>query len=234
MCKVCGGDSSSVLDFDIFTVTNAQIAIFANWSWGECSTDRSLAVLSRRLVWLFYRINISNCVIGFHLNTGSTTAAQRTGASVIADATFVNVQYAIQTSTNQPSAYQSGFVLDNAQFTNVSFAGVADINNVIALTGGTKTVPQWVQGSVYSGSSNTYSYVRGPTNAFSKPTSLLESGKIVSRPRPQYEAYDPSQFVSVKALGAKGDGTTDDTAILKSIFATYAGCKASSCEPFWS
>ncbi|KAH7099919.1 glucan 1,3-beta-glucosidase [Auriculariales sp. MPI-PUGE-AT-0066] len=190
------------------TVTNAQTAIYVNWSW----------------VWLFFRVSISNCPVGFRLNTGSTTSAQTTGASVIADATFTNVGTAVQTTTNQPSAYASGFALDNVVFASVT-TGVADQSGNVALTGGSKTVAQWVQGSVYSGTSSTFSYVRGATTAFNKPASLLENGKIASRPRPQYETYDVSQFVSVKALGAKGDGTTDDTAILKSIFAQYAGCK---------
>jgi glucan 1,3-beta-glucosidase len=158
------------------------------------------------------------------LHTGSTTSAQATGASVIADTTFTNVGIAVQTTTNQPSTYQSGFALDNVVFSSVT-TGVADANNNVALSGGSKTVAQWVQGSVYSGTSSSYSYVRGATNAFNKPSSLLENGKIVSRPRPQYETYDASQFVSVKALGARGDGQTDDTAALKSIFSQYAGCK---------
>ncbi|KAH7098261.1 glucan 1,3-beta-glucosidase, partial [Auriculariales sp. MPI-PUGE-AT-0066] len=177
-----------------------------------------------RNVWLFFRVSISNCPVGFKLNTGSTTSAQTTGASVIADATFTNVGTAVQTTTNQPSTYASGFALDNVVFASVT-NGVADLSGNVALAGGSKTVAQWVQGSVYSGTSSTFSYVRGATTAFNKPASLLENGKIVSRPRPQYETYDASQFVSVKALGAKGDGTTDDTAIIKSILAQYAGCK---------
>ncbi|KAH7102161.1 hypothetical protein BKA62DRAFT_671355 [Auriculariales sp. MPI-PUGE-AT-0066] len=55
---------------------------------------------------------------------------------------------------------------------------------------------QWVQGSVYSGISSTFSYVRTATTAFNKPASLLEDGKIAIRPRPQYETYDASQLRS--------------------------------------
>jgi len=190
------------------TISNAKTAIYLNWSW----------------VWLFFRINISNCNVGFKLNTGSTTSAQTTGASVIADTTFTGVGVAIQTTTNQPSTYQSGFALDNVVFSGVT-TGVADVNGNVALAGGSTTIGQWVQGSVYSGTSTTHTYVRGATSAFNKPSSLLENGRIVSRPRPQYETYDISQFVSVKALGAKGDGSTDDTAVLNNIFNTYAGCK---------
>ncbi|KZV89437.1 glycoside hydrolase family 55 protein [Exidia glandulosa HHB12029] len=190
------------------TVNNAQTAIFVNWSW----------------VWLFYRIAINNCPVGFRLNTGSTTSAQTTGASIIADATFTNVGTAIQTTTNQPSTYASGFVLDNIVFSGVT-NGVADQSNNVALSGGSKTVAQWLQGSVYTGTNSAFNYTRNTVAAVTKPSVLLEGGRFVSRPRPQYETYDVSQFVSVKALGAKGDGSTDDTAILKSIFSQYAGCK---------
>ncbi|EJD46953.1 glucan 1,3-beta-glucosidase [Auricularia subglabra TFB-10046 SS5] len=190
------------------TINNAQTAIYVNWSW----------------VWLFYRIVINNCPVGFRLNTGSTTSAQATGASIIADTNFNNVGTAIQTTTNQPSSYASGFVLDNVVFSGVT-NGIADQSNNVALSGGSKTITQFVQGSVYTGSSSTFSYVRNTVAGVNKPSVLLEGGKVVSRPRPQYETYDVSQFVSVKALGAKGDGQTDDTAVLKSIFAQYAGCK---------
>lgn len=210
---VNGGATGLNLGNQQFTVRNvtingAQTAIFLNWSW----------------VWLFYRITINNSPVGFRINTGSTTAAQRTGTSIIADSTFNSVGTAVQTTTNQPNTWQSGFALTNVVFNGVT-NGVADQQNNVALSGGSKTVGQWVQGSVYSGGSNSFSYVRGDVSAWNKPASLLEGGKFVSRPRPQYETYDVSQFVSVKALGAKGDGNTDDTAIIKSIIAQYAGCK---------
>ncbi|KAE8311298.1 pectate lyase superfamily protein-domain-containing protein [Aspergillus transmontanensis] len=54
-----------------------------------------------------------------------------------------------------------------------------------------------------------------PTNA--KPSSLLDGGKVYERSKPLYTNYDASSFVSVKSAGAKGDGSTDDTAAIQNI-----------------
>ena len=59
----------------------------------------------------------------------------------------------------------------------------------------------------------------------SKPSVLLENGKWISRPRPHYANYDASQFISVRSLGAKGNGVADDTAALQAVFDKYSGCR---------
>jgi hypothetical protein len=60
----------------------------------------------------------------------------------------------------------------------------------------------------------------------SKDASLVDSaGRIFGKTRPTYADYDISQFVSLRTLGAKGDGSTDDTSIIQNALDTYAGCK---------
>ncbi|KNG86511.1 exo-beta-1,3-glucanase Exg0 [Aspergillus nomiae NRRL 13137] len=54
-----------------------------------------------------------------------------------------------------------------------------------------------------------------PTHA--KPDSLLAGGKVYERSKPLYTSYAASSFISVKSAGAKGDGSTDDTAAIQKI-----------------
>ncbi|EXJ87179.1 glucan 1,3-beta-glucosidase [Capronia epimyces CBS 606.96] len=49
------------------------------------------------------------------------------------------------------------------------------------------------------------------------PASLMNGNAVFERSKPQYENTPVSSFVSVKSAGAKGDGVTDDTAVIQSI-----------------
>ncbi|RAL05308.1 exo-beta-1,3-glucanase Exg0 [Aspergillus ibericus CBS 121593] len=46
---------------------------------------------------------------------------------------------------------------------------------------------------------------------------LTSSGSLFEKSRPLYESYSSSSFVSVKSAGAKGDGSTDDTAAIQKV-----------------
>lgn len=187
------------------TINNAKTGIFSVWNWG----------------WTYQGINLNNCQIGFDLQT-PITAAQ-----AIIDAVVTNTPIFIQTSTasNGTLAAAGSLVLNNAKLTNVG-AAVAVADGTVVLPGGTKTIASWGQGNVYKGSKAQGTFQQGNLANPSKASSLLDrSGKIVGRTHPQYENYKASDFVSVKDLGAKGDGVTDDTKILNEILQKYAGCK---------
>jgi hypothetical protein len=83
----------------------------------------------------------------------------------------------------------------------------------------TTTIAAWAQGNVFHGSSSTPNFVQDFIPApYKNPSLLCPDGKIVSRSHPQYEDLDVSSFVSARDYGAVGDGVTDDTNALQSIF----------------
>jgi len=49
------------------------------------------------------------------------------------------------------------------------------------------------------------------------PVPLMNGDAVFERSKPQYETVPVSSFVSVKSLGAKGDGVTDDTDAIQNI-----------------
>jgi glucan 1,3-beta-glucosidase len=53
---------------------------------------------------------------------------------------------------------------------------------------------------------------------------LDSSGRIFGRTHPQYGTFAASQFVSIRSLGAKGDGVTDDTTVIQNALNTYGSC----------
>jgi glucan 1,3-beta-glucosidase len=153
--------------------------------------------------------------IGFDLNT----APGAVGAEAIIDATVVDTPIFIRTSTASSSSTPISLVLNNIQLTKVPIA-VGINGGATVLKGGTKTIGTWGQGNVYSGTSGTGTFTQGSITAVNKPSSLLAStGEVFGRAHPQYQTYDVSQFVSVRDEGAAGDGSTDDTAAIKAIFA---------------
>nr|ADX07323.1 putative exo-beta-1,3-glucanase [Flammulina velutipes] len=190
------------------TINNANTAVYALWNWG----------------WTFQRVTINNCQVGFDLATGGTTQAnQSVGAEAIIDAIVTNTPVFVRSSTATNSLAGS-LVLNNIQLNNVPVAvGIA--GGAVVLNGGTTNIASWGQGNVYRGTNTAGTFTKGNIVAANKPSVLLEGGRIFGRSHPQYEGYAPSQFVSVKANGAAGDGRTDDTAALRNIFNTYAGCK---------
>jgi glucan 1,3-beta-glucosidase len=81
-----------------------------------------------------------------------------------------------------------------------------------------KTHSAVASGSTCAAPSATKSRVQATRAAASKPTALVDSsGKVFERSKPQYETVAASSFVSVKSAGAKGDGTTDDTAAIQKV-----------------
>ncbi|KAG6819219.1 hypothetical protein H0H93_014091, partial [Arthromyces matolae] len=192
------------------TFNDAQTAVYSIWNWG----------------WTFQGININNCKVGFDLLTGGITSMTQTvGAIAVIDAVVRNTPTFIHTSTSSYNQLAGSLVINNAQLYNVQTA-VAAADGATVLPGGTKTISSWAQGNIFKGSNSDSTFVQGDIYNPSKPSSLLDgSGKIFGKAHPQYASYAVNEFVSVKDYGAKGDGRTDDTAALQTVFDKFYGCK---------
>ena len=181
-----------------------SVQINALWNWG----------------WTFQGITINNAQVGFDLVQGATCAqagcGQGVGAEAIIDAVVSNTPIFVRSSG--PSSHLDGsLVLNNVKLTNVPIA-VGVKNGATVLAGGTTTINSWAQGNVFKGTNGSPQFVQANITPISKANNLLDgSGRIVSRSHPQYTDYAPSDFVSVRSQGAKGDGKTDDTQAIKNV-----------------
>lgn len=205
------------------TFNNVQTAIFMNWNW----------------LWAFKSLSINDCGVGINMGNGDILSNggvnQAVGSVLVQDSRFVGTPQGIITSFGDGSVPVTGgtLVIDNVDFTG-STAAVVDRKGNTILAGGSK-IASWAQGKGYAGpqglnsaksttcntASSTLSgtIIQKQLPALEKPTSLLNAqGAFVERSKPQYDGLPASSFISVKSKGAKGDGTSDDTAAIQAIF----------------
>ncbi|CAO3660642.1 unnamed protein product [Umbelopsis ramanniana] len=194
------------------TINNSQTAIYMNWNWA----------------WTFKTLNINNCATGLDMTAGGSTA-QAVGSVTLLDVSMTNVPIGVLTGTSSTSQNKTSgsLILDNVVTSNVPIIVKGSSGStILAGSTGSKTIASWGQGSLYSSTSGTGAFNQNTLTAPTKSSTLLASnGKFFERPRPQYENYPVSSFVSVKAYSAKGDGTTDDTAAIQNVLNMFAGCK---------
>ncbi|PSR72174.1 hypothetical protein PHLCEN_2v11966 [Hermanssonia centrifuga] len=172
-------------------------------------------------------VTINNAQVGFDLSIGDTssTGNQGVGAEAIIDAVVTNTPIFVRSSIPSNGHLQGSIVLNNIKLTNVPIA-VGVKNGATVLAGGSMTIDSWAQGNVFKGTNSAGTFTQGNIASIPKAPAVLDSaGRIFGKSHPQYADYSPSDFVSVRSHGAKGDGHTDDTAALQAIFAQYAGCK---------
>jgi glucan 1,3-beta-glucosidase len=148
------------------------------------------------------------------------SSGQIVGSVTILDSNFANTEVAILTARTPSSSPATGgsLILDNVSLTNVAIAVQGPCG--IILAGGTTKITGWGQGNQYTPNGPTV--FRGPTTPFARPASLTIDGEFYARSKPQYNTLPLSSFVSTRAAGAKGDGKTDDTAILNNVLQTAA------------
>ncbi|KAL2022498.1 hypothetical protein VTK56DRAFT_5105 [Thermocarpiscus australiensis] len=186
------------------TFNNCQTAIFMNWNWA----------------WTFQDVKINNCQVGIDMSNGGPQG-QTVGSVLLLDSQFTNTPIGIKTAYDPSSPQTNGtLILDNVDMTGTSQAVFNEDTGAVILPGNQK-VGFFAQGRTYGAIGGTSGKaVQSPQQAVQKPGVLLDSntGKVFTRSKPQYENVPISNFVSVKANGAKGDGVTDDTAAIQAIF----------------
>jgi len=139
-----------------------------------------------------------------------------TAAHAFIDAVVKDTPIFVQMLEPSPSLHGS-LVLNNVKLTRVPIA-VGVKGGATVLAGGTTVIQSWGQGNVYQGLDPAGTYKQSNIPAHAKHPSLLDAGgRIVGRTRPQYIDNDVRDFVSARANGAKGDGSTDDTLALQRL-----------------
>ena len=146
-------------------------------------------------------------------------------ALAIIDAVVSNTPTFVRLSQNPNGKLRGSVVLNNVKLTNVP-AAIAVNGGPTLLNGGTTTIDSWAMGNVYHGTNGSPTYTQGTIPSIKKASNLLDgSGRIFQKTHPQYIDYAPSDFVSVRSHGAKGDGKTDDTQAIQNVLNQVSGLR---------
>lgn len=116
------------------------------------------------------------------------------GGEIIIDAQVSNSPIFIKTSTAERTFLSGSIVIENIVLNNVPIAVIdGDGTTLLEGTNGTTVIDQWVQGNVYKGTNPTGVYEQQSLTKPKKPANLLKNGKVLGRPRNQYDNYAPSR-----------------------------------------
>ncbi|KAF4976749.1 hypothetical protein FZEAL_6628 [Fusarium zealandicum] len=182
------------------TFRNCNTAVYMNWNW----------------VWTLNGLDIDGCRVGVDMTAGENT--QNVGSILLLDSKISNTQVGVLTMYDPAQPGTNGtLILDNVDMSSSVPVAVKNAGTEATVLAGNVKIESWVQGRSYTGGNG--KAVQDTQSPITKPKALLDSnGNVVTKSKPQYDAVPASKFVSVKAKGAKGDGSTDDTAAIQAVF----------------
>jgi len=157
-------------------------------------------------------MTFSNCGIGLDFTT-----ADDSGSISLIDS------YASNTGIVMKGAASA--LLENIRTTGSG--PTLQVGDNILVTGDTALVQKtFVYGHVYTNTSGPDVASTGMFLPYTDRGELVDAnGDYVYKAQPQYTSYGSNAFVSVKDVGARGDGQTDDTQAINAALAANAGCK---------
>ncbi|KAK4151575.1 pectate lyase superfamily protein-domain-containing protein [Chaetomidium leptoderma] len=209
-----GGAQAMTIGNQQFTMRNitihkAQTAIEQLWSWG----------------WTYKGVSINDCEVGFDF-TASGGDGLTVGSITIVDSDIKNTPVGITYGSSGVTtpAVANNFVFENLRLNNVPTAIRGPSGTVLAGSSGQSVIEAWGRGNKYTpaSASSGPTFFEGPIKPNTRPASLTAGTAFYERSKPQYETVPLSEFVSARAAGAAGDGTTDDTDALNTLFASAA------------
>lgn len=125
--------------------------------------------------------------------------------------------FTARTDSSEPAAAGSLY-LENVKLKNVGVAIAGPQGTYLGGTASSTTITAWADGNRYLPEGPIKS--RGPIEPSKRPSELLDAtGNYYTRSKPQYDSVPLSSFLSVRDLGATGNGLTDDTTALNAAFA---------------
>lgn len=164
--------------------------------------------------WTYAGMHINNCQVGLNFS-GNGPSAQAVGSITFFDSDISNTPVGFLTAFNNPNGkYTNGsLILENVKLDNVPVAVQGPNGTLLSGSSGSSVITAWGQGHAYTPSGP--QGFQGPITPNSRPASLLSGDAFYTRSKPQYESYTADQFISARTIGARGDGSTDDTAALQ-------------------
>ncbi|GLA96386.1 hypothetical protein AtubIFM57143_003851 [Aspergillus tubingensis] len=203
---------------------NCKTALQVHWDWA----------------WTMQDVVIESCGTGILLTGGaggSASTGQSLGSFILVDAIIANTPTGIVTSLLAENS--TSLLLQNVGFFNVQNSITDSVLSKVLLAGGNEVpVDNWGFGRVTNANGES-SFINGANiSPMNRTDSLLSTELAYVKPnfytrrRPKYVNIRQSQIINLKTAGAKGDGVTDDTTALNSIFAAAANMSSIVYVPY--